>query len=152
MATTNAERQKAFRERMKSCRDQLRRLLPDRIWLLDGNWIDDDPHRGIDVLLFTLRELVLVSEVEADSTFSDRKEMIFEISADSVPSPENGEWDVGQGLRSQAFTAWAGPAVRKLWEDGEPVRFRVTVEALVDKRKLKAAQRKLDEEDNPFVT
>jgi hypothetical protein len=144
---TNAERQKAFRQRLKAARDRLHRLLPNEVWLPD--WLEDDPHRGLDALLFTLRELVLSddSKTEASVTAGDA-EMYFEVTADLPEEPEeDGEWNIRRNLLSSAFTAWTGPAVSKLWRDGEPVRLQVVVRALVDKRKLKAAQRRLEREE-----
>lgn len=50
------------------------------------------------------------------------------------------------GLKSFAFRAWAGDAAVRAWLDGMPVRFRVTVEALVDKRKVETAEKQLAQE------
>jgi hypothetical protein len=51
-------------------------------------------------------------------------------------SEYSDQWDLREALLSEAF-AWAEPAVRRLWQDDQPV---------ADKKRLKKMQERLDEE------
>jgi hypothetical protein len=152
---TNAERQKAYRERMKRYRRQLKDQTPMRPGWADGEWLDkrdpDNERTHVDLILYTLRETIRAysNDDEEASGIEDVRTMgthgiSFEVNVGLLEClPE----DLRAALLSSAFIAWTGRGIAKLWEnDDAPVRFAVTIEPLADKRRLKKADQEVEDE------
>jgi hypothetical protein len=147
-AKSNAERQRAHRQRFQMFRDLLKASLP-RAYFPEADWLGS-PRGGLDTVLYVLRELVRGRHAKLKAERIDEHGLRFEVSAPIPESPQIAAWwdgNIYAYLVSRAFSAWAGKAATRLWSDGEPVRFRVTIEPVVNKRKLKAAEKAIAEEE-----
>jgi len=87
---TNAERQKAHREKLKAHRDELKRLQPPGYVLPD--WMNTTPGIGLNVLLFTLRELVRRGKSTV-SRMPNALAMQFEVTEDLADEMREGHWN-----------------------------------------------------------
>jgi hypothetical protein len=141
----NAELEAARDSPADEFRATLRRLreLITRHPIIPPVSVDDDERAAAELTLSLLAALVRsdprtgAGDIMSSSLSDDR------ISITIKPSDIA---DILQGLDRNPFAEWISQPVRKLWSEGDPVEFKISINAVVDKRKRSRMEKRLDKE------
>lgn len=134
MALSNAERQKRYRARRG---EQARNSELSYVGM------DRDPTEYARTIMATLVAVIRAGEAKAEISLNSDDMLLIEVESNPRTVPD----EVRDLLSGWMTEPWLSRAAVRLWDDGEPMRFAIRVEALSDKRKLKAAERKLEREE-----